>query len=77
MYKRQGQYLLAERLKDGTLVQRDEIRAIKWALISNYLKRGKLAIDDKKGIDRFLTGMTDKEIMQAKQQAQTWIDNFE
>ena len=73
----QGQYLLAERLKDGTLVQRDEIGAIKWALISNYLKRGNLSIDDKKGIERFLTGMTDKDIMQAEQEAQAWIDSFE
>jgi len=69
----EGQYYLAERLKDGTLVERDEIGALKWALISNHTKRGVLAIDDEKGIARFVTGLPEADIQAAQAQAEDWV----
>ena len=68
-----GQYLLAERLKDGTLIPRDEIGALKWALISNYGTRGVLSIDDERGIARFMTGVPEADIEAAQAQAESWI----
>jgi len=38
----EGQMFLAERLKDGTITPRDEIGAMKWALISRHSKTGGL-----------------------------------
>ena len=68
-----GQYMLAERLKDGTLVERDEIGALKWALISNYTRRGEASIIDEKGKYRFITGMTEDDIKKAHMDANAWI----
>jgi len=68
-----GQYSLAERLKDGTMVERDEVGALKWALISNHTLRGKLSIDDDRGERRFVTGLTKQEIESGTAQAQAWI----
>ena len=68
-----GQHMLAERLKDGTMTPRDEIGAMKWALISNHTKSGKLSIEDEKGIARFVTGLTEEEVESAQDQAKSWV----
>ena len=68
-----GQYGLAERLKDGTFTQRDEIGAMKWALISNQTRRGSLEITDEKEIARFVTGLTQEQQDEATAQAEKWI----
>jgi len=68
-----GQYGLAERLKDGTFTQRDEIGAMKWALISNHTRRGSLAITDKKEIERFVTGLTSAQKDEARSLAEKWV----
>ena len=68
-----GQYGLAERLKDGTMTERDEIGALKWALISNHTRRGELSVVDERGIERFVTGLTQAQLDAAQKQAEQWV----
>jgi len=68
-----AQYGLAERLKDGTFTKRDEVGALKWALISNHTKRGELSVVDQRGIERFVTGLTQDQLDAAKEQAEKWV----
>ena len=68
-----GQLFYAGRLKDGTLTQRDEIGALKWALIGNYNRRGELELLADGHHERFQTGLTDAQIAEAQKQASDWV----
>ena len=68
-----GQLFYAGRLKDGTLTQRDEIGALKWALIGNYNRRGELELLADGHHKRFQTGLTDAQIAEAQKQASDWV----
>jgi len=68
-----GQYELGERLKDGTMIERDEVGALKWALISNHTKRGELEVVGERAIARFVTGLTQKQLDEAQGLAEQWV----
>ena len=70
-----GQLFFAERLKDGTLTKRDEIGALKWALIANHLQFGELKLFTDKQIERFQTGLEPEDVAQATQAAKAWVQN--
>ena len=68
-----GQLFYAGRLKDGTLTKRDEIGALKWALIGNYTRRGELKLLADGQHKRFQAGLTDAQIAEAQKQASDWV----
>lgn len=69
-----AQEVLAERLKDGTMTMRDEIGALKWALISNHTRSGELSIKGERGIKRFITGLPSADVKLAQAQARAWVE---
>ena len=69
----EGQRFLAERLKQGTYVEQDEIEALKWALIANHTKKGVLTFDNEGDIERFETGLPETDIQAARRQAESWV----
>lgn len=68
-----GQYELAKRLKDGAMVKRDEVGALKWALISNHARRGEISINDESVQRRFVEGLTESQVEQARAEATDWV----
>lgn len=68
-----GQFALAQRLKDGSMVKRDEIGALKWVLISNHTRRGKMSIDQEGVRRRFSEGLTESQVEMARADAKDWV----
>ena len=64
-----GQSSLAQRYKDGSLTKRNEVEALKWALIS----RGKNMNMNSTYIKGFKKNLSDKDQKKAQKAAQTWM----
>ncbi|WP_051279385.1 DUF3857 domain-containing protein [Hellea balneolensis] len=59
---------LAQRYKDGSMIKRDEVEALKWAFIANGFDTGSNF--------RFKSDLSEKEVNEARNRAQEWINTF-
>lgn len=64
-----GQKALAQRYKDGSITKRNEMKALKWALIS----RGKSKAKDSEYIRKFKNNVSNAEQKEAQQTAEAWL----
>ena len=70
-----GQKALAQRYKDGSITPRDEVKALKWVLISSLMHGGTNTNLDTDYIRGFKKALSDSEQKKALEEAQDWIKN--
>jgi len=63
-----AQRALAQRYKDGSMIQRDEIEALKWTLIANGVSSA--------STQRYITDISEADKNEAKEKAEEWISRF-
>ena len=73
---RYGQRALAQRYKDGSITDRDEVEALKWAMISVLLENGTRAELKRPFIERFESGLSQVDKNRARKEADDWTKDY-